>query len=31
LAIAVLSDANPSHAYGTATVRGIAARLLEEE
>jgi len=27
LAIAVLTDANPSHEYGTATVRGIAARL----
>lgn len=28
LSIAVLSDGNPTHAYGTATVRGIAARLL---
>lgn len=28
LGIAVLSDGNPSHAYGTTTVRGIAARLL---
>ena len=27
LAIAVLSDGNPSHEYGTETVRGIAARL----
>lgn len=30
LAIAVLSDGNPSHAYGVATVRGVAARLLAE-
>ncbi|MGH2993775.1 MAG: serine hydrolase [Solirubrobacterales bacterium] len=28
LAIAVLTDAQPSHEYGTETVRGIAARLL---
>jgi len=28
LAIAVLTDGNPSHAYGTETVRGITARLL---
>jgi hypothetical protein len=28
LAIVILTDGNPSHAYGTETVRGIAARLL---
>ena len=28
IAVAVLSDANPTHDYGTGTVRGIAARLL---
>jgi hypothetical protein len=28
VAIAVLTDGNPTHAYGRATVRGIAARLL---
>jgi hypothetical protein len=28
MAIAVLTDRNPTHAYGRATVRGIAARLL---
>jgi hypothetical protein len=26
-ALAVLSDANPSHGYGTATLRGVAARV----
>lgn len=31
LAIAVLSDGSPSHEYGTATVRGIAARLLDDD
>jgi hypothetical protein len=25
--LAVLTDGNPSHAYGTATLRGVAARL----
>ena len=28
LSIAVLTDANPSHRYGTETIRGVAARLL---
>jgi hypothetical protein len=28
MAIAVLTEANPSHGYGRETVRGIAARLL---
>ena len=28
VAVAVLSDANPSHDYGTATIRGVATRLL---
>lgn len=30
LALAILTQFNPSHAYGTQTVRGIAARLLRE-
>ena len=30
LAIAVLTRANPSHGYGTETIRGVAARLLRE-
>jgi hypothetical protein len=28
MAIAVLTEGNPSHGYGRETVRGIAARLL---
>lgn len=30
LRLAILTQFNPSHAYGTQTIRGIAARLLRE-
>jgi D-alanyl-D-alanine dipeptidase len=31
IALAVLSDGNPSHSYGAATVRGVAARVLRRQ